>query len=171
MNTSGGCKASVVYTTSSDSSHQQWTIQKLNGKNYTQWSRSAIISIRGRGKIGYITGSVKEPKKEDEYQHHTWETDNSLVPTFLFHRTAKGLWDAVKEMYSDLENSAEVFELKSKVRDLRQGTWGSLNITACYQSFGKNSICSIPSCGSVLTMACSIGKPLKKRGRLIFLQD
>ena len=128
MNTSGGCKASVVYTTSSDSSHQQWTIQKLNGKNYTQWSRSAIISIRGRGKIGYITGSVKEPKKEDESQYHTWETDNSLVmawlinsmepviaPTFLFHSTAKELWDAIKEFYLDLENSAEVFELKSKL--------------------------------------------------------
>ena len=41
--------------------------------------------------------------------------------TFLFYKIAKEIWDAAKETFSDGENAAETFEIKSLVRDLRQG--------------------------------------------------
>lgn len=59
-----------------------------------------------------------------------WDSENSLImawlinsmevdvrKTYIFLSTAQELWDVVKEAYSDLENSAQVLELKSKLRD------------------------------------------------------
>ncbi|KZV18555.1 hypothetical protein F511_16529, partial [Dorcoceras hygrometricum] len=50
---------------------------------------------------------------------------NSMEPpigrTFLFLPTAREVWDAVRETYSDLENSSQVFDLKTRFRQFRQG--------------------------------------------------
>ena len=35
--------------------------------------------------------------------------------------TSKEIWGVVRETYSDLENSSQIFELKSKLWRLRQG--------------------------------------------------
>ncbi|RVW26998.1 hypothetical protein CK203_100462 [Vitis vinifera] len=41
--------------------------------------------------------------------------------TYMYLSTAKQLWDAVNEMYSDLGNSLQVYELKTKIRNTTQG--------------------------------------------------
>ncbi|KAL5815770.1 hypothetical protein ACOSQ3_024148 [Xanthoceras sorbifolium] len=76
--------------------------------------------IRGRGKIGYLTGEKKEPKPEDS-AYSTWDAENSMVMTWLVnsmtediscnymcYSTAKELWDNVNQMYSDLGNKSQV---------------------------------------------------------------
>ena len=63
-----------------------------------------------------------------------WLSENSLVMSwlinsmkpvisrnYLFYKSAKDIWSIVKEMYSDLENSAQLFEIKSVVKECRQG--------------------------------------------------
>ena len=51
---------------------------------------------------------------------------NSLEPkigrTYLFYKS-KQIWDMVKEMYSDLENSSQFFEIKSELKDMKQGDY------------------------------------------------
>ncbi|GAV73753.1 LOW QUALITY PROTEIN: UBN2_3 domain-containing protein, partial [Cephalotus follicularis] len=86
----------------------------------------------GRGKMGYITGKVQQPNVNDQL-YENWELNNSIVMawlinsmeshisrTYLFLRTAKAI-DSVIKNYSDLENASQVFEIKNKLKDLRQG--------------------------------------------------
>ena len=93
--------------------------------------------IRGKGKIGYLTGSIKEPTEEDP-KFQTWDADNSMImswlvnsmeqeigQTYLFLPTAKDLWDAVTETYSDLGNSAQIYDLKTRIRETKQGSQGA----------------------------------------------
>lgn len=89
--------------------------------------------IRGRGKIGYLTGDKKAPAPEDP-TYTTWDAETSMVMTWLVnsmdedigsiymcYSTAKELWDSVNQMYSDLRNQSQVYELTLKLGDIRQG--------------------------------------------------
>ena len=104
---------------------------KLNGQNYTQWVRSVKIFLQGKGREGYITGDSKCPKKGDA-NVQKWKLENSQVMSwllntmtneigenFMFYDTAKDIWDAVKEMYSNVDNTSAVFEIKSIFHHLR----------------------------------------------------
>ncbi|RVX15852.1 hypothetical protein CK203_005803 [Vitis vinifera] len=73
------------------------------------------LFIRGKGKFGYLTGANKAPKPEDLTQLLGKPTSFFLVPT------AKDLWDAIQETYSDLGNAAQMFEIKTKLKDIKQG--------------------------------------------------
>ncbi|KAJ1408401.1 Gag-polypeptide of LTR copia-type, partial [Sesbania bispinosa] len=109
------------------------TGHKLNGQNYPLWVRSVKIFLQGKGKEGYITGDSKSPKKGDP-NLNKWQLENSLVMSwllntmtneigenFMYYDTAKEMWDAVKETYSNVDNTSAVFEIKSILHDLRQG--------------------------------------------------
>ncbi|KAJ1400269.1 Gag-polypeptide of LTR copia-type [Sesbania bispinosa] len=108
------------------------TGHKLNGQNFIQWARSVYIFLQGNGKEGYITGDSKEPEKRDS-NLQKWQLENSLVMSwllntmineigenFIYYNTAKEMWDAVKEMYSNVDNTSAIFEIKSLLHDLRQ---------------------------------------------------
>ncbi|XP_072081190.1 uncharacterized protein [Arachis hypogaea] len=88
--------------------------------------------IRGRRKIGYLTGERSQPNITDP-QYNVWDTTNSTVMTWLvnsmkedissnyiYYTTAKELWDSVKEMYSDLGNKFQIYELTLKTREIQQ---------------------------------------------------
>ena len=109
-----------------ESSHTSMhiTMHRLNGSNYVEWSQSVKLAIDGRGKLGYLTGEVKAPKESDDGYNH-WRSENSLVMVWLlnsmdsaiakphlFMKTAKEVWESVKETYSDLENFSQIFELR-----------------------------------------------------------
>lgn len=88
--------------------------------------------IHGRGKIGYLTGE-KEPAPEDS-TYPTWDAENSMVMTrlvnsmeedissnYMCYYSAKELWDNVNQMYSDLGNQSQVYELMLKLGEIHQG--------------------------------------------------
>lgn len=89
--------------------------------------------ISRQGKISYITGDKKEPAV-DNPTHSVWDAENSVVMTWLVNSmdedissnymcypTAKELWDNVNQMYSDVSNQSQVFELTLKLGEIRQG--------------------------------------------------
>ena len=42
---------------------------ELNGSNYPLWSKVLEMNIAGRGRKGFVTGSIKEPSKDSvEYE-------------------------------------------------------------------------------------------------------
>ncbi|XP_075514618.1 uncharacterized protein LOC142549521 [Primulina tabacum] len=111
----------------------QITVHRLNGQNFLELSQSVKLAIDGRGKLGYLTGEAEKPA-ETESTYKTWRSKNSLVMAWLlnsmdtsiarpymFMKTAKDVWDSVKETYSDSENSSQIFELKAKLWNLKQG--------------------------------------------------
>ncbi|XP_073126194.1 uncharacterized protein [Henckelia pumila] len=126
-------KAAETRVPFSDQHSVQITTIRLNGENFMRWSQSARMYIRGRGKIGYLTGEKKEPKP-DESSYATWDAENSMVMTWLVnsmaedisvnymcYHTAQELWDNVNQMYSDLGNQSQVYELTLKLGQIRQG--------------------------------------------------
>lgn len=131
----------VVAQSFGEGSSLQITNHRLNGNNFLQLSQSVLMVLRGRGKIGYFSGEIQRPNLTD-LAYGNWELNysivmawliNSMEPhishTYLFLRTAKAIWDAVRENYSDLENASQVFEIKNKLKDIRQG---NLDITEYY---------------------------------------
>jgi transposase InsO family protein len=129
-----------------DSHSIQITSFRLNGSNYFRWSQSVQMYIRGKGKMGYLTGDRKEPDASDP-QHDVWDAENSMVMTWLVnsmeeeissnymcYSTAKELWESVKEMYSDLENKSQIYELTLKATEIRQG---NENVTKYFHSLKR----------------------------------
>lgn len=117
-----------------DSPSLQITTHKLNGSNYLQWSQSVKMFITGRGKLGYLTGALTPPTDDDQAAAFLWETENAMIMAWLinsmepeigqvhlFLHTAKAIWDTVAATYSNRGNSAQVFALKTSLKDIRQG--------------------------------------------------
>ena len=56
----------------------QITLHKLNGRNFLQWSQSVTLFLRGKGRLGYITGETKSPDVSDP-SYPQWDAENSMV--------------------------------------------------------------------------------------------
>ncbi|CAN1305878.1 hypothetical protein LINPERPRIM_LOCUS26638 [Linum perenne] len=130
---SGDTSQSSVPAISSENPQLQITTIKLNGANYVRWSKSVQMYIRGRSKIGYLTGTTAKPAKGDP-AFDVWDAENSMVMTWLVNSmtidiranylgydTAKELWDDVAATYSDLGNQSQVYELTMKLATITQG--------------------------------------------------
>ena len=108
----------TTQTHNTESHPVQITTIRLNGDNFLRWSQSVRMYLRGRGKIGYLTGDKVALASEDPL-YTTWDAENSMVMTWLMtsmneetdsnymcYSTAKELWDNVNQMYSDLGNQS-----------------------------------------------------------------
>ncbi|XP_006589216.1 uncharacterized protein [Glycine max] len=111
----------------------QLVIQKLNGKNYVEWAQSVKLALDGKGKLGYLTGDTSQPGVTDPSLPR-WKSENSLIiawlinlmdssigKSYLFLPTAKDVLEAVRDCYSDLENSSQIYELKTQLWQSKQG--------------------------------------------------
>ncbi|GAV56647.1 UBN2_3 domain-containing protein [Cephalotus follicularis] len=125
---------------------QPITGHRLNGQNYPQWSQSVMMFISGKGKDEYLTGAAAPPPMGDP-KFKSWRAENNMVMSwlinsmdteigqnFLFYGSAKEIWDAAKEIYSDNENTAEFFEIKCVLHDIRQG---DLTVTQYYNTLSQ----------------------------------
>ena len=83
--------------------------------------------------MGYLTGEKTAPAEADP-TYATWDAENSMVMTWLVNSmeedissnymcypTAQELWENVNQMYSDLGNQSQIFELTLKLGEMRQG--------------------------------------------------
>ena len=86
-----------------------------------------------KGKDDYLNGVAAKPNKTDE-KFKVWNAENNMVMSwlinsmtndigenFLLYGTTKEIWNAAKEMYSNNENTSELFEVESVLHDFRQG--------------------------------------------------
>ena len=82
--------------------------------------------------MGHLTGEISKPAVGDPNQKK-WQSKNSLViyglinsmepaigKPHLFIPTAKDVWEAVRYLYLDLENSSQIFELKTRLWKSKQ---------------------------------------------------
>ncbi|GAV59105.1 UBN2_3 domain-containing protein [Cephalotus follicularis] len=125
---------------------QPITGHRLNGQNFPQWSQSVMMFISRKGKDDYLTGAAAPlPKGDPKFK--SWRAKNNMVMSwlinstdteigqnFLFYGSAKEIWDAPKETYSDNENTAEFFEIKCVLHDIRQG---DLTVTQYYNTLSR----------------------------------
>ena len=74
--------SSKISPTTSESHSVQITTIRLNGDNFLRWSQSVRMYIRGRGKMGYLTGEKKAPAVDDP-NYAIWDAENSMVMSSL----------------------------------------------------------------------------------------
>nr|KYP57493.1 hypothetical protein KK1_003757 [Cajanus cajan] len=60
---------------------------------------------------------------------------NEIGEIFMYYDTAKEMWDAVKETYSNVDNTFVVFDIKSILHDLRQGDF---SVTEYFNTLGRH---------------------------------
>lgn len=131
--TGASTTTSVAAPTTNEPHSIQITSIKLNGDNFVRWSQSVQMYIRGRGKTGYLTGTIPEPAPEDPH-YAKWDSENSMVMTwlvnsmeedissnYLCYPTARELWENINQMYSDLGNQSQVYEITLKLEEVKQG--------------------------------------------------
>ena len=92
-----------------------------------------MLVIKGKGKVGYLTGDTVRPSPEST-SYGVWEVENAIVmawlvnsmepkvgKTYLFYETASEIWKAIQEIYSDLDNTAQSFQIRSMIQSIKQG--------------------------------------------------
>ncbi|RVW76413.1 hypothetical protein CK203_056591 [Vitis vinifera] len=135
-----------ISPTTSESHSVQITTIRLNGDNFLRWSQSVRMYMKGHGKMGYLTGEKKAPAVDDP-NYAIWDAENSMVMTWLVNSmeedinsnymcypTAQELWENVNQMYSDLGNQSQIFELTLKLGEIRQG---EDNVTKYFNSLKR----------------------------------
>ncbi|GAB2232862.1 hypothetical protein Drorol1_Dr00011925 [Drosera rotundifolia] len=106
---------------------------KLDGPtNYVVWSRQCFMYIAAGRLEGYLNGTKKKPAETDA-SYSQWFAENSLVRSWLLGSmdtslvssyiccdSAAALWDSLKQVFSQTDNYAQVFELHQQVHALHQ---------------------------------------------------
>ncbi|GFS43548.1 hypothetical protein Acr_00g0085710 [Actinidia rufa] len=115
------------------------TCELLNGKNFAAWSRSVRLFLGGKGKSGWLLGTITKPNATDP-KFVQWEIDNctilgwlfnSMEPwiyhVFMYHDMVPLLWSSLTKMYAHARNEARIFEL---YREIHQASQAFLSLTA-----------------------------------------
>jgi gag-polypeptide of LTR copia-type len=55
----------------------------LNGKNYQSWARTTHISVKDKGKLGFINDTKQKPTTPTEAEE--WELQDSVIISWLLH--------------------------------------------------------------------------------------
>ena len=89
-----------------------------------------MIFVCGKGKEDYLTGAATATGENDP-AFRTWKVENNMVMSwllnsmtnemgenFMYYKTAQEIWEAVRETYSNKENTSVVFEIKGILHDL-----------------------------------------------------
>lgn len=116
-----------------DNSSFQFTVKKLNRKDYREWGQSIKLIVNEKGKLWYLTGGRRSLPPTNTVILHRWQLENSMVTawmvnsmtpkigkTYLFLPTAKDMWDVVRGMHLDSENSSKILEIKTRLWQMKQ---------------------------------------------------
>lgn len=68
-----------------ENSSFQLRIEKLNEKNYREWTQSIKLLIDGKGKFNYLTEETKEPAFDQPISHQKWRYENSMIRAWQAH--------------------------------------------------------------------------------------
>jgi hypothetical protein len=121
----------VSYSDDTNTSHKLNYIL-LNEFNYLPWSRVETIAFGGRSKLSFINGSTVSPEVNDP-EYEAWlskdqlvmswilnSMERNLVEIFSFSKSSSDLWDAIRDMYENQNNSTSIFQIHREVASLHQ---------------------------------------------------
>jgi hypothetical protein len=104
----------------------------LNEFNYLLWSRAITIVLGRRFKLGFINGSTISPEVNDP-KYKAWLSKDQLVMSwilnsiernlakiFSFSESSLDLWDAIRDIYGNQNNSVRIFQIHREVANLHQ---------------------------------------------------
>ncbi|RXH74068.1 hypothetical protein DVH24_021248 [Malus domestica] len=95
--------------------------------NYLTWSRAVSLALGGKGKLGFVNGSV-EPLDISSSTYGAWLCKDQLVMSLLlntmekhvakifsYYNSSCELWKTLQDMYGNQNNYARVFQLKKDI--------------------------------------------------------
>ncbi|XP_070677845.1 uncharacterized protein [Malus domestica] len=104
----------------------------LNEFNYFPWSRAVSLALGGKGKLGFVNGSVEAPDSFSS-TYSAWLCKDQLVMSLLLNTMEKHVAEifsyyncscelrkALQDMYGNQNNYARVFQLKKDVANAQQ---------------------------------------------------
>jgi gag-polypeptide of LTR copia-type len=115
---------------------------KTLSPHYVPWSISVFVALKGRERLGFITGTKKEtipvnPEKPTEAESaiiEDWQVKDYVVLTLLLNtldtpvhsmlmycKSSKELWDTAKRRYGKQKKIAHIFSLKQEIVQIKQG--------------------------------------------------
>ncbi|GJY64728.1 retrovirus-related pol polyprotein from transposon RE2 [Tanacetum coccineum] len=89
---------------------QKMTTILLNEFNYLPWSRAITIALSGRSCLGFISGKNANPE------------------IFSYSESSKDLWEAVRDMYGNQNNTTPIFQIQLDIANLRQDINSFVNL-------------------------------------------
>ncbi|KAK0582355.1 hypothetical protein LWI29_024584 [Acer saccharum] len=105
---------------------------RLTDKNYLKWSQFVQTFLKGKGKLSHLLGS-RPPKEDPKYA--AWDEADSMVMSWLwnsmapeisdtcmFLKTAQDIWDTCKQTYSRVHDAAQIYDIKTRISNTKQGT-------------------------------------------------
>lgn len=122
--------------------------QLLQADNYPTWSRSMIMALSVKNKIGFIDGSITKPSTSSS-QYVVWLRCNNMVISWILNSISKDLAASViyiasaREIWSDPKdrlsqsNGPRVFQLQMVISTLSQDQM-SATISPNSKDFGMN---------------------------------
>lgn len=97
----------------SDSPSMILVSASLNGTNYLSWSRSMVIALSAKDKLGFINGKIEKPKVDSE-NFEKWQRvdcmviswilnaiSKDLVEAFLYATSARELWTEIEQRFGE----------------------------------------------------------------------
>ncbi|KAI5342448.1 hypothetical protein L3X38_010323 [Prunus dulcis] len=104
----------------------------LEGHNYDQWSRSMLIALSAKNKLGFIDGTIKSPASTDA-KSAIWQRCNDMVllwilqslhpniaSSVLYCTSASMVWNDLKDRFSQSTES-RIYEIRQEIAEHRQG--------------------------------------------------
>ena len=71
--------SSMGSTNAFDNSLLHLTVEKLNGKNYREWTQAIKLVIDGNGKLGFLIGETRRPPPTDVAGSQKRQSENSFI--------------------------------------------------------------------------------------------
>ncbi|KAJ9697393.1 hypothetical protein PVL29_009284 [Vitis rotundifolia] len=126
--------SSKISPITSESHSIQITTIRLNSDNFLRMSQSVRMYIRGRGKMGYLTGEKKAPAVDDP-NYAIWDAENSMVMTWLVNSMEEDISSNTYEWKTIAQELWEnIFELTLKLGEIQQG---ADNVTKYFNSLKR----------------------------------
>ncbi|XP_070665200.1 uncharacterized protein [Malus domestica] len=103
----------------------------LNEFNYLPWSQAVSLALEGKGKLGFVNGSVEAPDISSS-TYGAWPYNDQLVISLLlntmekhveifsYYNSSCELWKALQDMYGNQNNYARVFQLNKDIASAQQ---------------------------------------------------
>ncbi|KAJ6293718.1 hypothetical protein OIU76_021891 [Salix suchowensis] len=136
---------STTFDTDTNSSQRVTTVL-LNGFNYLPWSRAVTIALGGRSRLAFINGKDKAPdSSSSDFENWlakdkmvmSWilnSMERNLAEIFSYYQSSLELWEAVKDMYGNQNNSSRIFQIQQDIAKLHQNGQPFVNLLSRLKS-------------------------------------
>lgn len=150
--------SSPYYLHPSEGPGLQLVSHPLTSDNYPSWSRSIIIALTIKNKIGFIDGSLPSPPATSPILLNAWIRNSTMVfswilnsvsksiqSSVLYFSSAKEIWDELKNRFQQ-SNGPRLFQIRLDLANLSQSDMTIVDYYTKVKSLWDELVTFRPSC-------------------------